>query len=153
MNGRPLKGVQHVKSGLALLPADADQAANILEKSPEILAAIGFTFEKAGKWFNYVLDYVSHLIKCIDGSTVKATPELALDNIKLEIGFLPKRVGWRKKSLLNPDQGGSMAVSFASPDRALGLFRTSTIARNIKCALLITQFKRCLGFHGQRKCN
>ncbi|POS82087.1 hypothetical protein EPUL_006583, partial [Erysiphe pulchra] len=55
LSGRSLKGIQHVKSGLALLPADADQAIKILEKAPEITAVLGGTVEKAEKWFNYVL--------------------------------------------------------------------------------------------------
>ncbi|POS82650.1 hypothetical protein EPUL_005716 [Erysiphe pulchra] len=85
LSGRPLKGVKYVKSRLALLPADADQAAKILEKAPEITAVLGGTVEKAEKWFNYVLDFVPLMIKCIDESTVKVTPEMALEDIKFEI--------------------------------------------------------------------
>ncbi|POS86397.1 hypothetical protein EPUL_003241 [Erysiphe pulchra] len=49
LNGRPIKGVQYLKSGLAILPADANQDAQILEKAPEITAALGCKVEKAEK--------------------------------------------------------------------------------------------------------
>ncbi|POS81663.1 hypothetical protein EPUL_006483, partial [Erysiphe pulchra] len=121
--------------------------------APEITAVLGGTVEKAEKWSNYVLDHVPRSINCIDGSSVKLTPEMALDDIKFEIGVSPKRVAWTKRSLLNSEQEGSMVVSFASPVRAFRLFSTSTIARNIKRTPKVTQCNRCWGFHDQRKCN
>ncbi|POS87427.1 hypothetical protein EPUL_001521 [Erysiphe pulchra] len=67
LNGSRLKGVQHVKSRIALLSADADQSTKIFEKSPEITAVLGGTVEKAEKWDYYILDYVPRLKRCIDG--------------------------------------------------------------------------------------
>ncbi|POS83628.1 hypothetical protein EPUL_003809 [Erysiphe pulchra] len=49
LNGRPVKVVQIVKSGLAILPADANQAAQLLEKAPEITVFSGSIVEKAEK--------------------------------------------------------------------------------------------------------
>lgn len=145
--------MQQVKSGLAILPADANQAAQILEKAPEITAVLGGTVEKAEKWHNYLLDHVPMKIKSIDKTTVEVTPEIALEEIKFELGVVPKRVAWTKKSVSNPGQVGSMIVSFASPVRPFRLFSTSTISRILKRSPRITQCNRCWGFHDQRTCN
>ncbi|POS82206.1 hypothetical protein EPUL_006164 [Erysiphe pulchra] len=75
LNGRPIKGIQHVKSGLTILPADPNQAAQILEKAPEITSVLGDIVEKAEKWHNYLLDHVPMKINCIDKATVEVTPK------------------------------------------------------------------------------
>ncbi|POS84112.1 hypothetical protein EPUL_004316, partial [Erysiphe pulchra] len=104
LNDRPIKGVQHVKSGLTILPADANQAAQKLEKAPEITAALGGIIEKAEKWHNYLLDHVPMKINCFDKTTVEVTPEIALEEIKFELGVVPKRIAWTKKCISNPGQ-------------------------------------------------
>lgn len=153
LNGRPLKGVQHVKSGLALLPADASQATLLLEKAPEITAVLGGTVEKAEKWQNYVLDYVPRKLPAIDGTIVEITSEMALEEVKFETGVLPKRLTWTRKSLEEPGQKGSIVVSFDTPVRPFRIFGTSTLSRHINRGPRVSQCNRCWGFHDQRKCN
>ncbi|POS84803.1 hypothetical protein EPUL_005394 [Erysiphe pulchra] len=131
----------------------ASEALQAKHMAPEIISVLDSIVEKAEKWHNCWLDHVPMKINCIDKTTVEVTPEIALEEIKFELGVVPKRVTRTKKSISNPGPVGSMIVSFASPVRAFRLFSTSTIARMIKRTPRITQCNRCWGFHDQRTCN
>lgn len=98
MNTRPLKGVQHFNSGFALLPVDADPAAMIIEKASEITASHVGKVEKAEKWLSYVLNYGLRSTKCIDGFTLKATLNLALEDTSLKLVFSSNKRLRQKKA-------------------------------------------------------
>ncbi|POS84764.1 hypothetical protein EPUL_004755 [Erysiphe pulchra] len=81
----PLR-IQKVKSGLAIFPADASQAAFLHDKAPKITAVLGLTDEKSKRWVNYFLYYIPIKISTLDGSITKNTHEIALDEIRFETG-------------------------------------------------------------------
>lgn len=149
----PIKSVQKVKTGLAIVPTSEKQAEKIMEKADIVNSVLGGRLEKAEEWLTYVVDHVPRRMHTLDGSCIEISPEAAREEARLATGQTPVRTAWTRKSIENPAPTGSIVISFTKKVRPFRLFGTSSLSHQIVKTQKPSQCTKCWGYHDARLCN
>lgn len=149
----PVKAIQKVKSGIAIVPTSDKQGEELMSKAGTITSVLGGKVEKAEEWYTYVVDHAPRNLYSLDGSKWHITEKYAQDEAKSVTGLVPTKVSWSRKSIDNPAPTGTIVVSFSKPTRPFRLFGTSSLARQIIKHPKPSQCPKCWGYHDARLCN
>lgn len=72
-----VKAIQKVKSGIAIVSTNEENANQLLEKAEIITSILGGKVEKSQEWLTYVVDHVPLKLHSLEGQETKITEESA----------------------------------------------------------------------------
>ncbi|ODM15573.1 hypothetical protein SI65_08807 [Aspergillus cristatus] len=95
-----IREIQHVPTGLAIRPKDAQSGEILLNKKEEIQQVIqGSNAEPEQRWAIFVIPGAIKQYMGYDGSVVTVSEQAAREEFKLQTGTMPLKLHWSRKSL------------------------------------------------------
>ncbi|ODM20668.1 hypothetical protein SI65_03721 [Aspergillus cristatus] len=113
-----IKEIQHIPTGLAIGPKDAQGGQVLLNRKEEIQQVIqGSNAESEQKWAIFVIPGAIKQYMGYDGSAVTVSEQAAKEEFKLQTGTSPLKLHWSRKSHLS-NTDNTATIILAVPEAA-----------------------------------
>ncbi len=157
------KDVIPVSSGYALIPISSPAQPTtpaILEDIRRHLDAT--VVEAQGDWTTFLLDFVPRQLEEIPGlpgGSTEVTPDMIINEIRLQTGLQPSKIAWTKRCQDTPLAEGTamvylptVSVQGTRMPKRIRLFGHATVLRPLRKALSIPVCENCFGSHSSKSC-